>query len=693
MIGKPLPFGKGFLGLSRYLEKGAAGEERDRVEWVETRNLPTEDPETAARLMAAYARECVRTQRPVYHLVISADPGDPVDRASMSRVAVTVLRELGLSEHQVLIIAHNDTAHPHMHLVVNRVHPETHRAWENGWDWPKIEKALSAEEEALGWRVVPRKARREPSVPALVRGDAAFLRTVQERGGPVLGRAASWAELEEGLAAVGLHVRIKGGGLSINDGRQEVKASEVDRSFSRRYMEERLGKLSEYRRSRPAAPVAEVRAPEPELPVSTPPAPELEQAPEQEPEPLAPPALAPVQPHSPEVPVPVRGVAPPVARVQARAPEPVRPAAREPEAAPALEPVQPPAPEPQPVREPEPPVARVQPPAPEPQPVRAPEPPVARVQPAAPEPQPVREPEPPVARVQPRTPERQPIHTPEPVRPAAPPPPEKAAPPPAHLSPGERFTWILTREDGRLVPRYEEDLIQQGAGMILEARAVNERTRVRTACEGASHDAADNLAHMEAQRSKAKDDAAALGRKLAPIYSEPGKAGGAMDRHEREHGMDDVRRMLRERPEAFGALVPERRALGLWTSTARAAKRAKNADVADALEKALRSHRQQPGTAALKTARERASEASGALIRAAEACRNLPAPGVLEHRAEQAFRPLLRDGRSVAWLSQQLARFLPPDDREAAEIAEKVLRSAIFRISREREGPSRGMDF
>jgi hypothetical protein len=90
---------------------------------------------------------------------------------------------------------------------------------------------------------------------------------------------------------------------------------------------------------------------------------------------------------------------------------------------------------------------------------------------------------------------------------------------------------------------------------------------------------------------------------------------------------------------------------------------------------------------------ERARAESGAVNRAAEGCRNLPAPGVLEDRAIEAFRPLLRDGRSVAWLSQQLPRFLPPDDRESAEIAEKVLRTAIFRISREREGPSRGQDF
>jgi hypothetical protein len=53
--------------------------------------------------------------------------------------------------------------------------------------------------------------------------------------------------LEGQLAGLGLSVRIKGGGLTIHDGRREVKASEVAREFSRRHMEARLGKLSAHR--------------------------------------------------------------------------------------------------------------------------------------------------------------------------------------------------------------------------------------------------------------------------------------------------------------------------------------------------------------------------------------------------------------------------------------------------------------
>lgn len=566
MIGRTFPFGKGFLGLARYLEHGEAGEHRDRVLWVECRNLPTDDPQTAARLMAAHARESVRTQRPVYHFVIAFDPADPVDRESMRRVADAVLRRLGLQEHHALIVAHKDTEHPHMHLVVNRVHPETHLAWENSWDWPKIEQELRVQEVKLGLRRVPGRHGRVPGrepAQALERGDPAFLRFVQERAGPVLERAQSWEEVQEGLAAAGLSLRVKGGGLTIHDERREVKASEVDRAFSRTKMEQRLGKWS-------ARAVQRERAPGPVLDRTGTSAPEPEKGPDLEPT---------------------------VARVQP--PEPTHP-------------------------------------VPAPLPIRAPEPPVRR-----------------------------------------PPEPEPASPA------REEFTWVLAREGDRIRLRHEAELLQQGAGLILEARAANDRATIKSEREKASHAAADELAHLEARERRAVDDLRALRAKLKPVYTDVAAAAGAMDRFQREHGMDKVRAMLKDRPEAFGALVRKPWVLGLGWSTAKAAKRAK--DVADDVETAIRSHRARPRKTELDAAREDAKAAGTALAQVAKAGRDLPGPAILEHRAAEVFRPLIRGGRSVAWLSQQLARLLPPEDREAAAIAENVLRVVERGIAREHD--------
>ncbi len=614
MIGKALPFGKSFIGLGRYLEKGAAGEERDRVEWVESRNLPTEDPETAARLMAAYARESVRTQRPVYHLVISADPGDPVDRASMSRVADAVLRELGLSGHQVLIIAHNDTDHPHMHLVVNRVHPETHRAWENSFDWAKIEKALRAEEVALGWRIVPGKHARvpghEPPAPALQRGDAAFLRMVQERGGPVLGRAASWAEVEEGLAAVGLQLRVKGGGLSVHDGGQEVKASDVARLFSRKNMEERLGKLSDYRRSRPARPPVKeaVRAPEPPAP-----APPERPAPAPQPEEVL---------TKPAPPAPV--------------PRPVPPRENAP-AAPA----------------------RPEPPTP------APTPPDART-PAAP--------------ARPR----------ERVR-SVPLAPARPAPPP---SPEERFRAHLRAESdrhGALLPE-----LVGAAELAYASRAWFAYEPNFNACVTAAEDADKEVQRLERVRGAATYDADALRDVLASIYTNPELAAERLMDYQRQHGKERACKALDRAPQEFGDLrkVHSWWGIGLVYSTA-AARECARRDVPDYLDNAVRSEEARPGAVTVRDARHRASAAQRALADAREVRRGLLTPGIAEERAAALLAPLARS-YGAAWVTRELARLIPPEDREAAEIAARIVsRATRGLLDRDRGRNTRrpGIDF
>src|SRR5437867_10309713 len=105
--------------------------------------------------MRATAGKNVRVKEPVYHLALSFDPGDAVDRAAMERVADRVLETLGLQEHQVLIVAHADREHAHMHLMVNRVHPETGKVWSRWQDYPAIQRVLREEEEALGLRRVP----------------------------------------------------------------------------------------------------------------------------------------------------------------------------------------------------------------------------------------------------------------------------------------------------------------------------------------------------------------------------------------------------------------------------------------------------------------------------------------------------------------------------------------------------------
>ncbi len=168
---------KSFCVLARYLSEGRTGEEQNRVAWVASRNLPTDDPELAARIMRATAGQNVRVKEPVYHLALSFDPGDNVDRAATERVADRVLEALHLREHQILIVAHADREHAHMHLMINRVHPETGKVWSRWQDYPTIQRVLREEEEVLGLRRVSSSPERSSAERDVTSGLADDLRT------------------------------------------------------------------------------------------------------------------------------------------------------------------------------------------------------------------------------------------------------------------------------------------------------------------------------------------------------------------------------------------------------------------------------------------------------------------------------------------------------------------------------------
>jgi hypothetical protein len=228
--------------------------------------------------MRATAAANDRVQAPVYHLVVSFHPDDVVHRHQMERVADRLLAELKLTEHQVLIVAHRDREHPHMHLMVNRIHPETGRAWDRWKDWSITQRVLRQEERALG--LVQTRGRLHDldglELPERPRTTSGELRQ-QARSGvdplvervrqhaPDLRAADTWHDLHARLAAHDLRIERKGQGLVITDGVHEVKASRVHRELSFATLEHRLGAFRGVEQALTLAP-ERADAPVPSLP-------------------------------------------------------------------------------------------------------------------------------------------------------------------------------------------------------------------------------------------------------------------------------------------------------------------------------------------------------------------------------------------------------------------------------------------
>lgn len=186
MTPKVAATGTSFKGAAQYYlhDKRQAGEAERltnaRVAWTETRNLVADDPEIAWRIMAATSKDQARIKaqagvkatgaqsaQHVYTYSLSWHPDEAgrLTREDMVRAADETLKVLGADKHQALIVAHRDTAHPHVHVILNRVSPDDGRLLSLRDDRKKLSAWALAHERERG-RIFceerERRAAREP---------------------------------------------------------------------------------------------------------------------------------------------------------------------------------------------------------------------------------------------------------------------------------------------------------------------------------------------------------------------------------------------------------------------------------------------------------------------------------------------------------------------------------------------------
>jgi hypothetical protein len=62
-----------------------------------------------------------KLSKPVMHVILSLSPGEKPDNATLLAMVEDCAKELGFEKNQFIAVAHNDTGHLHLHIVVNRI--------------------------------------------------------------------------------------------------------------------------------------------------------------------------------------------------------------------------------------------------------------------------------------------------------------------------------------------------------------------------------------------------------------------------------------------------------------------------------------------------------------------------------------------------------------------------------------------
>ena len=182
MIARIHAGGRGVRGLVAYITHDPSSADQpqpttaDRVGLVAGLNMPTDDPHLAGLIMARTAADAEAIKRlagtssrgrklkaPYCHLSLSWSPDEPrPDRVEMRRATEEALKSVGMDACQALVVEHTDTAHPHVHVAVCRVDPETGKACGRKNDAKKLSTwAAKYERSRERVRVPNRIARRQ----------------------------------------------------------------------------------------------------------------------------------------------------------------------------------------------------------------------------------------------------------------------------------------------------------------------------------------------------------------------------------------------------------------------------------------------------------------------------------------------------------------------------------------------------
>jgi len=207
---------------------------------------------------AVQAKNTRSRKNKTYHLMVS---WRPEDQAKLTpEIFQAIEREfaaaLGLGEHQRQAGVHQNTDHIHLHVAYNLIHPEKYTRQSPFRDFVALNRVCRAMEEKYGLVVdnglEEQNGQAKPKVLTKVKSIEAqsgreSLFSYVQRHKPelaaALGTAENWAETHASFLKYGLALKPAGNGLAIKDsfGKHSVKASDMERSWSKASLEKRFG--------------------------------------------------------------------------------------------------------------------------------------------------------------------------------------------------------------------------------------------------------------------------------------------------------------------------------------------------------------------------------------------------------------------------------------------------------------------
>lgn len=235
--------GSSFSGVLGY----ALQESKDAE--IIDKNVVGRDAKELSKAFEKVADLNTRAEKKVKHFSLSFAPGDAekLNPGILSRISQDFLKKMGYKNNQYVVIQHNDTKHPHVHIVVNRINPETCTAVSDSNEKVKGSRIAREIEREYGLTVAPEqrtgitqesKAEREMKKRIEGTEEKTEKETIKGMVLKALKEGKDMKEAVQKMRAAGLEISFSGDkkgnvtGWKLKLNEREYKASTIDRSIS-----------------------------------------------------------------------------------------------------------------------------------------------------------------------------------------------------------------------------------------------------------------------------------------------------------------------------------------------------------------------------------------------------------------------------------------------------------------------------
>ena len=193
-----------------------------------------------------------------YHLMVSFRPEDEAKLTPrvLEEIEAMLAEALGFSDHQRHCGVHSNTNNMHLHVAYNMIEPRTFKKYLPYYDYRKLHKVCRVIEQKYGLMVDrgmdpgalikdSRPNAKVQAIEAQTGQESLFNYVLRHKSEIMAGleAATSWPEVHSSFLKCGLILKASGNGLAIVDryGKHRAKASDLDRTVSKKHLEVRFG--------------------------------------------------------------------------------------------------------------------------------------------------------------------------------------------------------------------------------------------------------------------------------------------------------------------------------------------------------------------------------------------------------------------------------------------------------------------